>query len=66
MLQRHRVQFYWVISPEAASLIAYRLAGETYQVAIVVKYDDQSENNRARIPPFDEAEIDLAYIFGSQ
>ncbi len=66
LLQRHQVPFYWVISPEAVTLIAYRLAGEAYQVAYSVEYDAEAENSKARIPPFEEAEIDLGYIFGGQ
>lgn len=35
LLQRSRVAYYWVISPEDKTLIAYRLVEEKYQVAFL-------------------------------
>ena len=59
LLQRHRVPFYWLIWPEDRTLVAYRLDGDHYRVIATL-----SEPVRARIPPFDEIELDLAYLLG--
>ena len=59
LLQRHRVPFYWLIWPEDRTLVAYRLDGDHYRVIATL-----TEPARVRIPPFDEIEIDLAYILG--
>ena len=59
LLQRHRVPFYWLIWPEDRTLVAYRLDGDHYRVIATL-----SEPVRARIPPFDEIELDLAYVLG--
>jgi Uma2 family endonuclease len=59
LLQRHRVPFYWLIWPEDRVLIAHQLDADGYRVVKTI-----SGESRARIPPFDEAELDLAYILG--
>ena len=59
LLQRHRVPFYWLIWPEDRTLVAYRLDGDHYRVIATL-----SEPVRARIQPFDEIELDLAYLLG--
>ena len=59
LLQRHRVPFYWLIWPEDRILVAYGLDGEHYRVIATL-----SEPARVRVPPFEEIEIDLAYILG--
>ena len=66
LLQRSKVPFYWVISPEDKSLIAYQLADDTYQVSFSVEYSGEQKIDKARIPPFEEMEIDLQYIFGNE
>jgi Uma2 family endonuclease len=63
LLQRHRVPYYWLIWPEERTLIAHRLDGEGYRVIATVS-QPTAEQARARIPPFDSVEIDLAYILG--
>jgi hypothetical protein len=50
---------YWLIWPEDRRLVAYRLDGDHYRVIATL-----SEPIRARIPPFDEIELDLAYLLG--
>jgi len=59
LLLRHRVPLYWLIWPEDAVLVAHTLAGENYGVIATVR-----EQAKARIPPFDEIEIDVGYILG--
>jgi Uma2 family endonuclease len=59
LLQRHRVPFYWLIWPEDKVLIAHRLENDGYHVVKTI-----AGEKTARIPPFEEAEIDLAYILG--
>lgn len=66
LLQRSKVSYYWVISPEDKTLIAYRLADDKYQVSFSVEYSGEQNIDKARIPPFEEIEIDLQYIFGNQ
>jgi Uma2 family endonuclease len=63
LLQRHRVPYYWLIWPEERTLIAHQLDGEGYRVVATVARPTAAEG-RARIPPFDSVEIDLAYILG--
>jgi Uma2 family endonuclease len=64
MLQRQKVPYYWVISPEDKTLIAYQLNGDTYAVAFSAELDSEQEMNQAKIPPFEENPIDLNYVFG--
>ncbi len=59
LLQRHGVPYYWLIWPEDRALIAYALEDGAYRVARMLL-----EEKKARIPPFDEVELDLAYILG--
>jgi Uma2 family endonuclease len=59
LLQRHRVPFYWLIWPEDRTLVAYGLDGDHYRVIATL-----SEPAGVRVPPFEEIEIDLAYILG--
>jgi hypothetical protein len=53
----------WLIWPEERTLIAHRLDGEGYRVVATIA-NPTVEQARARIPPFDSVEIDLAYILG--
>jgi len=64
LLQRAAVPFYWVLSPEDKTLIAYALDSGSYRVAFSVECRDDGAPSDARISPFDEIAIDLAYLFG--
>jgi Uma2 family endonuclease len=55
LLQRHQVPFYWLIWPEDRTLIAHALEGGQYEVIATLENEA-----RARIPPFDAVELDLA------
>jgi Uma2 family endonuclease len=66
LLQRSKVPYYWVISPEDKTLIAYRLVDENYHVAFSVERRVEQAIDKARIPPFEEVEIDLRYVFGNE
>jgi Uma2 family endonuclease len=65
LLQRSKVSYYWVISPEDRTLIAYELADEKYRVTFSVECRVKEDFSKARIPPFEDTEIDLSYVFGS-
>ncbi|MEE4378972.1 MAG: Uma2 family endonuclease [Candidatus Competibacteraceae bacterium] len=64
LLQRSKVPYYWVISPEDKTLIAYALVDEKYHVTFSVEYGTEQGHDKAKIPPFEEVEIDLKYVFG--
>ncbi|MBK1704615.1 Uma2 family endonuclease [Halochromatium glycolicum] len=64
LLQRNQVPYYWVISPEDKTLIAYELLAETYHVAFAVESGVDQSLGKSRIPPFADTEIDLDYVFG--
>ena len=64
LLQRHQVAYYWVISPEDKTLIAYQLFEGKYHVIFAMECRLQKEIAKARIPPFSDLEFDLDYIFG--
>jgi Uma2 family endonuclease len=66
LLQHSKVPYYWVISPEDKTLIAYRLVDEKYHVTFSVEYRVEQGLDKARIPPFEEVEIDLKYVFGAE
>ncbi|MBV5274666.1 MAG: Uma2 family endonuclease [Lamprocystis purpurea] len=55
LLKRHRVPFYWLIWPEERTLVAYALDDGDWRVIATLKDQD-----RARIPPFEAIELDLA------
>lgn len=57
-LQRYKVPYYWIIWPEEAVLIAYKLIGEKYSVIETIE-----GGGKARIEPFNEIEFDLDYVF---
>ena len=60
LLSRHRVPHYWIIWPEDKTLIAYALDCEDWRVIATVQGSE-----RARIPPFEAVELDLASILGN-
>jgi Uma2 family endonuclease len=64
LLQRHHVPFYWLIWPEDRTLIAHQLDGSGYRIIEPITAEAIAEQPRMRIPPFDDVEIDLAYILG--
>lgn len=65
LLQGSNVAYYWVISPEDKTLIAYQLVDRKYRVIFSVACEEQKDFEKARIAPFEEVEIDLGYIFGN-
>ena len=65
LLQRSKVAYYWVVSPEDNTLIAYQLVDEKYRVVFSIECREQKDFGKARIPPFEEIEIDLGYVFGN-
>lgn len=62
-LQSYRVPYYWIISPETKTLIAYELEGEHYRVVFSQEYQASANPQKFHIPPFAELGIDLSYIF---
>ncbi|MGH8558065.1 MAG: Uma2 family endonuclease [Methylococcales bacterium] len=66
LLQRSKVSYYWVISPEDKTLIAYRLVDGKYHVTFSVECRFEQDIDKARIPPFEEVEFDLKYVFSDQ
>jgi Uma2 family endonuclease len=65
LLQRHRVPFYWLIWPEDRTLVAYELHGDSYRVIATLQQAHQKDTFKARIRPFDEIEIDVGFILGT-
>lgn len=64
LLQRQNVPYYWVISPEDQTLIAYELAGDHYKVVYSVECGREHNFSRIFVPPFVDIGIDLGYVFG--
>ena len=65
LLQRHQVPHYWLISPEAKTLIAYQWDAGQYHVHCAVEYGiDQVDV--LHIAPFEEIGIDMGYVFGGE
>lgn len=60
LLRRYGVPFYWLIWPEDRVLLAHALEAGNYRIVATLK-----DEARARIPPFDAVELDLAYILGA-
>lgn len=54
----HGVGYYWVIDPEAQSLEAYQLENGRW-----LAIGGFSQTERARVPPFETVEIDLALLW---
>ncbi len=61
LLQRHQVPHYWLIWPEDRTLIAYALEEGQYKVIATLE-----KETRARIPPFEAIELDLAYMLAME
>ena len=66
LLQRCNVPYYWLISPEDKTLIAYGLVDGKYRVTFCVDGGFERDIRKATIPPFEEIEIDLEYVFGDK
>lgn len=65
-LQRYGVPFYWIISPEDRTLIAYQLVGAHYHVVFSAECRNPEHYRNAQIPPFAEGTIDLGIILGEE
>jgi Uma2 family endonuclease len=67
LLQDYEGSYYWIISPEYKTLIAYKLINQKYNIIFSVRYETGETGERAskmvRIEPFEEIEIDPGYIF---
>ncbi len=67
LLQDYEVPYYWIISPEDKTLIAYKLIHQKYNIIFSIRYEtdktDEKFSKIMRIEPFEEIEIDLGYIF---
>ena len=67
LLQDYEVPYYWIISPEDKTLIAYKLMNKKYNIIFSIRYGIGETGERAckmmRIEPFEEIEIDLGYLF---
>ena len=61
LLRRHRVPFYWLIWPEDNALVAHALEGGEWRVIATLK-----DAERARVPPFEAVELDLADMLGGE
>jgi len=59
LLQAQQVLYYWIISPEDQSLIAYKLVDGKYAVIETVDH----AGGKVRIEPFLEVEFDLNELF---
>ena len=63
LLQSYAVPYYWIISPEDKTIIAYHLVGENYHSVFSIECNKPEDLKKVRIPPFEEVEIDLTYVF---
>ncbi len=59
LLQAQQVPYYWVVSPEDRSFIAYKLVNDHYAVVESVDHG----GGKVRIEPFPEIEFDLSSVF---
>ena len=66
LLQRNGVPYSWVISPEDKTLIAYGLVSAKYQVVFSVEIGVEPVADKVRIPPFEDTDMDLRYVFGDE
>ena len=65
LLQGQTVPYYWVISPEDKTLIAYELADGHYRLVYSLNFSQETVTGKQFIAPFLDCGIDLAYIFGN-
>jgi hypothetical protein len=66
LLQRAGVLHYWILSPEDQTLIAYALDDGSFRVVFSADARQPDAPRKARVPPFEAVEIDLAFLFGEQ
>jgi len=66
LLQNYGVGYYWIVSPEDRTLIAYQLVDGKYHVIFSGQFNKDEPSIKVRIQPFSEIEIDLGFIFGDQ
>lgn len=59
LLQKHKVPYYWIISPEDQSLIVYKLIEDMYSLIETIELC----KGKIRIEPFLEFEFDLTFVF---
>jgi len=60
------VPYYWLIWPEARTLVAHALQDGEWRVVMTLTATEQATGRgRARIPPFDAIELDLADLLGT-
>jgi Uma2 family endonuclease len=69
LLKRHRVPWYWLLWPEARTLMAHALRDGEWQTILTLqvtgsKIGQSTDRTRARIPPFDAIELDLVDLLG--
>lgn len=55
---QHGVAFYWLVDPEARTLEALELRGESWLEA-----GSWGDGDTARVPPFDEVELEVSRLF---
>ena len=55
--------YYWIIDPEDRVLIAYALDDGCYRTVFAASGREETAAG-ARVPPFEELEIDLGVLFG--
>ena len=66
LLQRAEVPYYWVLSPEDETLIAYAFDDGSYRVIDSFECRESNDIAKVRIAPFGELDIDLRYVFGDE
>jgi Uma2 family endonuclease len=60
LLQNNLVPYYWIISPEDQTLIAYKLSNKKYSVIETI----EKKLGKVRIEPFIDIEFDLNDVLG--
>ena len=63
LLQSFAVPYYWLISPEDRTILAYQLVGENYHIVFSIECTKPEDFKKVHIPPFEEIGIDLNYVF---
>lgn len=62
-LQAFGVPYYWLISPEEKTLIAYQLENNSYRVAYSIECQS-TDCSQLMIPPFIDYVLDFGFVFG--
>jgi Uma2 family endonuclease len=63
LLQRVGVLHYWIIFPEDHTLIGHALDDGSFRVVFSADARQPDAPRKARVPPFEAVEIDLAFLF---